>query len=407
MKSLGRIFCTVTPQLETRHLASGSNSRFTSDQISFADYVSMSRDMISKIRSATEQNNPDNPVLKQAIDGNAPFELLPAGMNAAGKAKPWRRGILLTHGLSDSPYFMRHLAAIFQENGFRVMAVLLPGHGTRPGDMLDVTWHEWARAVAYGTDKLAAEVDELYLGGYSAGGALSIYQSLQDPRVRGLFLFAPAIDITLRAAFACLHKLVSWLVPCAKWLEIKPDIDIYKYESFAKNTATQMYQLTLALDSKLKQHELNIPIFAIASVDDKTVNTSATIEFMAQHENAINKLILYTNDASKFSENVPSKQIEWVNSLIPEQKILSSAHTAILLSSEDKHYGVDGSYANCIHYYPDNMEKYYACMMRPRDCWLGEITEKNLEAGVLRRLMYNPNFAQLRTSLESFIGKLT
>jgi esterase/lipase len=287
------------------------------------------------------------------------------------------------------------------------MAVLLPGHGTRPGDMLDVTWHEWARAVAYGTDKLAAEVDEVYLGGYSAGGALSIYQSLQDPRVRGLFLFAPAIDITLRAAFACLHKLVSWLVPCAKWLEIKPDIDIYKYESFAKNTATQMYQLTLALDSKLKQHELNIPIFAIASVDDKTVNTSATIEFMAQHENAINKLILYTNDASKFSENVPDKQIEWVNSMIPEQKILSSAHTAILLSSEDKHYGVDGSYANCIHYYPDNMEKYYACMMRPRDCWQGEITEKNLEAGVLRRLMYNPNFAQLRTSLESFIGKLT
>jgi len=84
---------------------------------------------------------------------------------------------------------MRHLAALFQANGFRVMAVLLPGHGTQPGDLLDTRWQEWARTIAYGTDRLAAEADEVYLAGYSAGAALSIYQSLQDKRVRGLFCF--------------------------------------------------------------------------------------------------------------------------------------------------------------------------------------------------------------------------
>jgi esterase/lipase len=272
--------------------------------------------------------------------------------------------------------------------------------------LLDVTWQEWAKAVAYGTDKLAAEVDEVYLGGYSAGGALSIYQSLQDQRVRGLFLFAPAIDITHRAAFASLHKLLSWLVPCMKWVDIKPDNDIYKYESFAKNTATQMYRLTLALSSALKQHKLNIPIFTVASMDDKTVNTAATLEFMAQQENPINKFILYSNDTTQLSKNVSDGKIEWVNSFIPEQKILSSAHTAILVSPDDEHYGVDGNYANCIHYYPDNMEKYNACMLHPKECWLGEITEKNLEAGVLRRLMYNPNFMGLKKSLGLFINNL-
>jgi esterase/lipase len=284
--------------------------------------------------------------------------------------------------------------------------VLLPGHGTRPGDLLDVSWKEWARAVAYGTDKLAAEVDEVYLGGYSAGGALSIYQSLQDKRVRGLFLFAPALEITREAAYACLHKLVSWLIPRQKWVYVKPDIDIYKYESFAKNTATQMYQLTRALGARQKLHGLNIPIFAVASVDDKTVKTSATVEFMAQQSHPSNRLILYTTDARKLAQNAQSEKTEWVYSVVPAQKILSSAHTAILIPAEDEHYGIDGEYANCVHYYPENMDKYAACMLHPEDYSLGEVTEKNLRTGILRRLMYNPGFPALKASLQQFIDGL-
>ncbi len=399
MQKWSSIFSSATPLLETRHFASGLNSRFNGDQLSFAEYVSKSRDMIRKNRSVTHISN-----LNKAVDGNSPFSLEPSGDDVAGKEKKYRRGILLTHGLSDSPYFMRHLGALFQSNGFRVMVVLLPGHGTRPGDLLDVTWQEWARAVAYGTDALASEVDEVYLGGYSAGGALSIYQSLQDTRVRGLFLFAPAIDITHRAAFAILHKLVSWLFPRTKWVDIKPDKDVYKYESFAKNTVTQMYELTQVLCEKMKQHKLSIPIFSVASVDDKTVHTSATIEFMAQQTHQANKFILYTTELEKKS---PDEKIEWVNCLIPEQKILSSAHTAILIPAEDEHYGIDGEYASCAHYFPDDMEKYDTCTQHPMECWQGELLEKNLEAGNLRRLMYNPNFAALKISLQQFICHLS
>lgn len=406
MQKKGGLFSAAAPPLEARHQASGLNSLFGGDQLSFADYVSQSRDMIRKIRSATNPDYSDQAHLDKAVDGNAPFELEPSGAGSAGKVKTWRRGILLTHGLSDSPYFMRHLAACFQANGFRVIAVLLPGHGTRPGDLLDVSWQQWARAVAYGTDQLAAEVDEVYLGGYSAGGTLSIYQSLQDTRVRGLFLFAPALEITRQAAYACLHKLVSWLIPRTKWVYIKPDNDIYKYESFAKNTATQMYQLTLAVSAQLKLHELNIPIFAVASADDKTVNTSATVAFMAQQSHPANKLILYTTDATKLAQNASAEKIDWVNSVVPEQKILSSAHTAILISPADEHYGIDGDYANCAHYYPENMDKYEACKLHPKEYCLGEVTEKNLQAGILRRLMYNPNFAAFETSLKLFIERL-
>jgi hypothetical protein len=95
-----------------------------------------------------------------------------------------------------------------------------------------------------------------------------------------------------------------------------------------------------------------------------------------------------------------------VNSVFPRQKILSSAHTAIVMPPEDRHYGAAGEYSNCVHYYPGDLEKYAACIKHPEQDFQGEITGKNLEAGILRRLMYNPNFAALKVSMKQFIDTL-
>ena len=401
MKKRGGVFSTATSDLEKRHNTSGLNSSFTAEHLSFSDYVSKTKDMIYQVRASTSKLVQDS-----EVDGNAPYELYPAGPRVAGKKHAYRRGVLLTHGLTDSPYFMRHMAAFFQAEGFRVMAVLLPGHGTRPGDMLEVTWQAWARAVEYGTNKLADEVDEVYLAGYSAGGALSIRQSLQDTRIRALFLFSPALQIAPMAAYAWTHKLVSWLFPRMKWLSINPDTDIYKYESFAKNTAEQMYALTQDLEAQLHKHKLSIPVFAVASADDKTVIATAIQDFMSGLDNKANRFICYTTNVSTLAHDTSDQPVEFVNSVVPEQKILSSAHTAILLAPDDAHYGYKGKYANCIHYQPDQMDKYLACKQHPLDCWQGEVKENNLEVGLLRRLMYNPNFAALKLSMQKFISRL-
>ena len=390
-----------TPPLEARHHPSGLNTLFNGDKLPFANYVALNRNMLYSAH--TRLGNAD---VEKIVDGNAPFELKPTAAGSAGKYKTWRRGVLLTHGLTDSPYFMRHLAAFFQENGFRVMAVLLPGHGTQPGDLLDVAWQEWAKAVAYGADRLAEEVDEIYLGGFSAGGALSVYQSLRDNRIQGLFLFSPALKISPRAEWANLHKFYSWMAPPAKWVNIMPDRDIYKYESFPKNAAAQMYALTQEFSEQSRLHKLNIPVFAAASADDATVEPSATLNFMMRMPHPSSKLVLYTTDEGKHAKGFPSEKLELVNSAIPEQKILSSAHTAIVLPPEDMHYGAKGEYSNCMHYYPGDMGKYAACIEHPEQTLQGELTEQNLKAGILRRLMYNPNFAALKVFMRQFIDKL-
>lgn len=391
---------TTMLRIEARHQPSRLNSRFAGEHLCFSDYVASTREMLLTAHSGS------GICARQQVEGNAPFELFPAGNFPAGKGKPYARGVLLIHGLTDSPYFMRPLATFFQQRGFRVMAVLLPGHGTRPGDLLDVRWQEWARAVAWGVEQLAGEADEIFLGGYSAGAALAVRQSLLDGRVRGLFLFSPALQVSRRAAWANLHKIYSWLAPAAKWVAIKPDADIYKYESFPKNAAAQMYALTRNLRRHLYAREVNIPVFTAASADDATVGTSATLEFMARAKNKHSRLVYYSTEAGAYPPGIPEHKVEMVNSVLPAQRIASFAHTSIMLPPQDAHYGAAGDYSNCLHYYPDDMEKYAICRSNAPTVSQGEVTEKYLHAGVVRRLMYNPCFAQLEASMHRFIASL-
>ncbi len=131
----------ASPHLAGRHQPSGLNATFRGGDLAFADYVALTRDMLRAAHARLGTTE-----LETVVAGNMPFALKPRV--ADGISKPYRRGILLTHGLTDSPYFMRHLANFFAEQGFLVLAILLPGHGTQPGDLLDVDWREWAKAVA-------------------------------------------------------------------------------------------------------------------------------------------------------------------------------------------------------------------------------------------------------------------
>ena len=80
--------------------------------------------------------------------------------------------------------------------------------------------------------------------------------------------------------------------------------------------------------------------------------------------------------------------------------------SVIVMPPDDGHYGKRGEYSNCTHYYPDEMEIYAACLRHPEQDFQGEVTEKNLEAGIMRRLMYNPHFAALEISMQKFMERL-
>lgn len=377
-------------QLSSRHRSSGQQIPALDTNLPFADYVAQTHAMLMQAHQGKRD-------AQRIVDGNSPFESHPSSEFLQSKGKTFKRGVLLVHGLTDSPYHMRHLAAFFQRNGFRVMAVLLPGHGTQAGDLLDVSWMDWAQTVAYGVGRLAEEVEEVFLAGFSAGAALSLYHASIDKRIRGLFLFSPAFEISSRAKWANLHKLYSWLIPAGAWVGVMPDRDIYKYESFCKNAAAQMYALTKVLP----QDDFHLPIFMAASADDATVDSGATIRFLQRAKHHASTLVWYST--KKMEQN----KLEWVDSAIPEQKILSSAHAAIVMSPEDGHYGAAGEYKNCLHYIGLEDERLAACESNERSAFLGEVNEHNLQRGLMRRLTFNPHYAEMEASMQRFLKEIS
>ena len=61
---------------------------------------------------------------------NRTFELVPVNIQG---------GALLLHGLTDSPYSLRRIGEILLGKGFYVLGLRLPGHGTIPGALTEVS----------------------------------------------------------------------------------------------------------------------------------------------------------------------------------------------------------------------------------------------------------------------------
>jgi hypothetical protein len=53
--------------------------------------------------------------------------------------------VILLHGLTDSPYSLRHIARMYQSHGFVVVAIRLPAHGT----VIPFIWIDWRSKQAF------------------------------------------------------------------------------------------------------------------------------------------------------------------------------------------------------------------------------------------------------------------
>lgn len=201
--------------------------------------------------------------------------------------------VLLVHGLSDSPYSMRALAETFFAQGYDVVVLRLPGHGTLPTGLLDVTWQDWFAAVTLAAKYTASRRGggPFLAGGHSTGAALlSLYavRSLDDtslPRPGRLYLVSPAIGIS---PFAVMTNVVAALSPLpyfekSKWIDLQPEYDPFKYNSFPVNAGNQIHRLTKVLAKEIRdaaeRHRLDgMPkVVVFQSLVDATVTAAEVV----------------------------------------------------------------------------------------------------------------------------------
>jgi alpha-beta hydrolase superfamily lysophospholipase len=203
-------------------------------------------------------------------------------------------GILLLHGMSDSPYSLRALGEVLNRRGYHVVGLRLPGHGTAPSGLRRVTWQDMAAAVELGMRHLAATVGPkpLHMIGYSNGAPLALNHALDGledaglPMPASVVLISPAIRVHPAGGLAAFKNALSALPGLGglAYLQVMDEFDPYKYNSFATNAASQVHLLTSHVGRRIAALSRDAiaagrlpPILVLKSTVDATVTTEAVV----------------------------------------------------------------------------------------------------------------------------------
>lgn len=295
------------------------------DRSGWQDYLKAESEAFASVRAeVTQKLSPDERVpVNRYFDGSP---IYPAHF-----AQDWNRSYVLQpegppkgaavflHGLTDSPYSLRHIARQYRERGFVAVAVRLPGHGTVPAGLTEVDWEDWLAATRLAVRearRLVGPSAPLHLVGFSNGGALALMyalENLEDAKLAQadrLVLISPMVGITAFARFAGLAALPAILPAFAKaaWLSVLPEFNPFKYNSFPVNGARQSHLLTAALQQKILRQSREgrlkdlPPLITFQSVMDFTVSTRAIITSLYAHLPANgSELVLFDlNRSAKF-----------------------------------------------------------------------------------------------------------
>jgi alpha-beta hydrolase superfamily lysophospholipase len=424
---------------------------------SFDDYLELEERLFDDLRRWDPENgtatgrlsrfNPDSPTnpLEYDVNGNRTFVL---------DSEEIRGGALLLHGLSDSPYSVAALGRILQSEGYLVIGLRLPGHGTVPGALQEVVWRDWRAAVSIAARSLRRRVGDdvpLILGGYCNGDALALdytVRSLDDPdlpRPDKLIFFSPALAVSRLAALARWQRWASYLPGLSKlgWNSLVLEYDPYKYNSFSLNAAEQIYRLTRALDGELSalQKAGRIgelpPVLTFQSAVDATVpplhslrrlygriesNGSEIVIFDVNREaqlemflnTGVNQLIdvlygtgavsyqvtLLTNATEESPDLVARHRPVGVNHWLEEpldltwpRSIYSLSHVALPFPPDDPIYGAG----------PEIVDPFPLGNVEPR----GERGALAVPMTLLMRLRYNPFFGYVERRVVEFVRRPT
>jgi alpha-beta hydrolase superfamily lysophospholipase len=259
-----------------------------------------------------------------------------------------KAGVLLLHGMSDSPYSLRNIGLSLHEAGATVIGLRIPGHGTAPSGLVEMHWQDVTAAVKLAMNHLHKQVNgqPLFIIGYSNGSALAVHYALstiedeQLPKADGLILVSPAIGVTKLAVFAVWQARLGHLLGLDKlaWNSIGDEYDPFKYNSFAVNAGDQVYRLTSEIQKLLtKTDKLNQlpPILAFQSVVDSTVSVSALITGLFEKLPASgHELVLFDinriNQAAKFFKDDPKP---FLDNMLKDAKL---PYTLSLVANENE-----------------------------------------------------------------------
>ncbi|GAC13957.1 alpha/beta hydrolase [Aliiglaciecola lipolytica] len=189
--------------------------------------------------------------------------------------QPTQTTVVLFHGLSDSPFFFDSIAPVLHELGYTVIVPLLPGHGKVDADDdmedggLAKRWTAHVNEVMEYAYSLSPDV---YIGGFSTGGALSTQHVLNHPeQQKGLLLFSGALALDESVENMAGIWGIKSLAKLLDWSYETQGPNPYKYPSVSRHSAFMLTDIIFDVREKLENGNVpNLPIFSAHSLADST-----------------------------------------------------------------------------------------------------------------------------------------
>jgi alpha-beta hydrolase superfamily lysophospholipase len=290
------------PELQPWHtekLSKEFTTRKVDDVRNFAEYRQLEDELFAQLEAevvAQTETGPEYALVRYSAGSAADPQQRQPNWNRSFELSVTAPvgGVLLLHGMSDSPYSLRALGESLNEQGYHVLGLRLPGHGTAPSGLTSVRWQDMAAVVHLAMEHLAATVGQqpIHIIGYSTGAPLALGFALDalegsaSPVPASLVLVSPAIGISPAAALATWKRRLSYVPGLGglAWLQIEPEFDPYKYNSFATNAGEQVHRLTRVVGNRIAAwggsgvDRKFPPTLVLKSTVDATVSTDAVVD---------------------------------------------------------------------------------------------------------------------------------
>ena len=187
---------------------------------------------------------------------------------------------LLLHGLTGTPFEMRHVAERLHRDGLRCVGPVMAGHGGGPRALAGFAWQAWVEGARRELDALRG-ARRVYLVGCSMGALVACALAHAAPeRVAGLALLAPALHLQRAGQLAALLGRL----PFAGWLPPVPKVagsDVRDPDARRENpTMSGVPVRAVAELAALSRHvdrllpDIAAPALVVAAREDHTVRLS-------------------------------------------------------------------------------------------------------------------------------------
>ena len=237
---------------------------------------------------SVQQSNLDDSTVKEHLYFSSDKLKPENGPRILSHGKPMDNIIILTHGLTDCPFYVLAIGKHFYNIGYNVILPLLPAHGLKaPDDALedkdlDKKWRTTIDNAVEVAQKIGGRIS---IGGFSTGGALSLNKILRDPEAikGGLLLISAALSIG--SANESLSRL-GFLQAFAKITDgenkgIGPNP--YKYPQLPNFAGIELGQIINENNNLLGKQKVTQSVIAIHAVLDETAFLSGITDFLKDH----------------------------------------------------------------------------------------------------------------------------